>query len=73
MRQEVDDGKEERKAEMARAILAGNASFINGNADVFEGLSPAEIQEYVANATHGATTSDPFEVNELHLIGRSGQ
>jgi hypothetical protein len=60
--QVVDDGKEEKKLAMARAILAGNTSFINDNADVFEGLSPTEIEEYVAKATQGATSSDPFEV-----------
>lgn len=60
--QVVDDGKEEKKLAMARAILAGNTSFINDNADVFEGLSPTEIEEYVAEATQGATSSDPFEV-----------
>jgi hypothetical protein len=59
----VDDGKEQKKQEMARAILAGNTSFINDNADVFEGLSPAEIEEYVAQATKGASSSDPFEVH----------
>ena len=61
MVQVVDDGKEEKKLAMARAILAGNTSFINDNADVFEGLSPTEIEEYVAKATEGATSSDPFE------------
>ena len=60
--QVVDDGKEEKKLAMARAILAGNTSFINDNTDVFEGLSPTEIEEYVAKATEGATSSDPFEV-----------
>ena len=62
MLQVVDDGKEDRKEAMARAILAGNTSFINDNADVFEGLSPTEIEEYVAKATKGASSADPFEV-----------
>lgn len=58
----VDDGKEQKKEEMARAVLAGNASFINDGAHVFDGLSPSEIEEYVLKATKGASASDPFEV-----------
>ena len=36
---------------MARMLLAGGRSFTEADADVFEGLSPAEIQAYVAENT----------------------
>lgn len=51
MWQEVDENKEARKAELARVLLAGGRSFTEADADVFEGLSPREIQEYVAKTT----------------------
>lgn len=58
----VDEKKEERKAELARALLAGQASLIADEVDVFDGLSPEEIQEYVSQQTQGASSADPFEV-----------
>lgn len=54
--QEVDEEKEERKAEMARMLLAGGRSFTEADADIFEGLSPAEIQAYVAENTQARCT-----------------
>ncbi|KAK9801898.1 hypothetical protein WJX73_009419 [Symbiochloris irregularis] len=66
--------KEEKKRQAARAVLAGK-SFTEAG-DVFEGLTPQEIQEYVAEATNGATSQDPFEglspeeINEYLATGR---
>lgn len=49
--QEVDEEKESRKKELARLLLAGGLSLTEDDADVFEGLSPSEIQAYVADST----------------------
>lgn len=59
--QEVDEGKEARKKELARLLLAGGLSLTEDDAQVFEGLSPAEIQAYVTESTDGVSSSDPFE------------
>ena len=58
---QVDEEKEAKKMEAARAILAGR-SFTEGDDDPFEGLGPKEIQEYIDKAVQGATRDDPFEV-----------
>ena len=39
--------KEAKKVDMARLVLAGQKSFTQKEADVFEGLNPEEIQEFV--------------------------
>lgn len=56
---QVDEEKEARKAEMARAVLAGK-SFLEAEAE-FKGMSPEEIQEFVGKVTQGAKVDDPFE------------
>lgn len=61
--QVVDEEKERRKAELARLVLTGQHSFVREDADVFEGLTPEEIQAYVSQATEGASSDDPFEVS----------
>ena len=53
----MDEGREARKAELARLLLAGGRSFTEEEADVFEGLSPAEIQAYVAQTTEARRPS----------------
>lgn len=55
----VDEEKEAKKADMARLVLAG-ASVIEEEDDLFDGLSPEEIQQYVEKTT-GAKKEDPFE------------
>ncbi len=40
-------------------VLAG-ASVVDGEGDLFDGLSPSEIQVYVERVT-GAKQDDPFE------------
>lgn len=49
--QGVDEEKEARKKELARLLLAGGLSLTEDDAKVFEGLSPSEIQAYVAEST----------------------
>lgn len=39
--------KEAKKVDMARLVLAGQRSFTQSEADVFEGLNPQEIQAFV--------------------------
>lgn len=56
----VDEDKEARKLEAARAVLAGR-SFTEGEEDPFEGLGPQEIQAYIDKALQGVSHSDPFE------------
>lgn len=57
----VDEEKEARKAERARMILAGASIGIGDDGeDLFEGLTPAEVQKYVEETT-GASSKDPFE------------
>jgi hypothetical protein len=58
---QVDEDKEARKLEAARAVLAGR-SFTEGEEDPFEGLGPQEIQAYIDKALDGVSHSDPFEV-----------
>lgn len=58
---QVDEDKEARKLEAARAVLAGR-SFTEGEEDPFEGLGPQEIQTYIDKALDGVSHSDPFEV-----------
>lgn len=67
---QVDEDKEARKMEAARAILAGR-SFTEGDDDPFEGLPPKEIQEYIDKAVQGATRDDPFEVWVWRRIERT--
>ncbi|KAK9834190.1 hypothetical protein WJX81_006967 [Elliptochloris bilobata] len=55
----VAEEKEARKLAAARLALAGGT--FAEDEDPFEGLTPREIQEYVAKATDGASASDPFE------------
>lgn len=55
--------REAHKAERARLALAGD-NFIAGeddDDDPFSGMTPGEIQAYVATSTAGATRDDPFE------------
>ena len=59
---QIDEDKEARKMEAARAVLAGR-SFTEGEEDPFEGLGPQEIQAYIDKALQGVTNSDPFEVS----------
>ena len=68
--QEVDEATEARKQQSARLVLAGR-SFIEGE-DPFEGLTPAQIEEYVQKATGGAKASDPFEVSNsaAHILAQ---
>ena len=61
IRVQVDEDKEAKKLEAARAILAGR-SFVDGDDDPFEGLGPKEIQEYIDKVLQGASRDDPFEV-----------
>lgn len=56
---QVAQQREEKKQIAARALLAGR-SFNEGD-DLFDGLSPREIQDYIAGATKGATSEDPYE------------
>ncbi|KDD75647.1 hypothetical protein H632_c572p0 [Helicosporidium sp. ATCC 50920] len=56
----VDENKETLKADMARSLLAGK-SLIEEEDDVFEGLSPKEIEKYVASVTNHASIDDPYE------------
>ncbi|DBA85480.1 TPA: hypothetical protein ACH3X2_000427 [Trebouxia sp. C0005] len=56
----IDEDKEARKLEAARAVLAGR-SFTEGEEDPFEGLGPQEIQAYIDKALDGVSHSDPFE------------
>lgn len=65
---QVDEDKEARKLEAARAVLAGR-SFTEGEEDPFEGLGPQEIQAYIDKALQGVSHSDPFEVGVLHCHG----
>ena len=58
---QVDEDKEAKKMEAARAVLAGR-SFTEGEDDPFEGLGPQEIQAYIDKALEGIPHSDPFEV-----------
>ncbi|GAB4824256.1 hypothetical protein N2152v2_011302 [Parachlorella kessleri] len=55
----VDEEKEARKAEQARLMLAGK-SFLEDE-DTFKGMTPQEIEEYIAGVTKGAKADDPFE------------
>lgn len=68
---QVDEDKEARKLEAARAILAGR-SFVDGDDDPFEGLGPQEIQEYIDKVLQGASRDDPFEVRH-HSNTQVGQ
>ena len=45
--QEEKAQREQKKSDMARLVLAGQSSFTSDESDVFEGLSPHEIQAYV--------------------------
>ena len=65
---QVDEDKEARKLEAARAVLAGR-SFTEGEEDPFEGLGPQEIQAYIDKALAGVSHSDPFEVSLNFLPG----
>eukprot|EP00884_Botryococcus_braunii_P011359 jgi/Botrbrau1/20223/Bobra.31_1s0020.1 len=56
----VDEKKEARKEDAARALLAGQP-YIYDDDDPFEGMTPQEIEAYVAKVTGGASSSDPFE------------
>ena len=58
---QIDEDKEAKKLEAARAVLAGR-SFTEGEEDPFEGLGPHEIQAYIDKALDGVSHSDPFEV-----------
>lgn len=58
---QIDENKEARKLEAARAVLAGR-SFTEWEEDPFEGLGPQEIQAYIDKALDGVSHSDPFEV-----------
>lgn len=72
----VDEVREGRKAGLARLLLAGRSLLGEGDDELFEGLSPKEIQAYVEEATGGASTSDPFEgmsPEEINAyVGRHG-
>ena len=57
---QVDHEREARKADLARAVLAGR-SMIDDEEDLFDGLTPEEIQAYVAQSTGGAGADDPYE------------
>lgn len=56
----VDEEREARKAELARLVLAGR-SVLEGEEDLFDGLTPEEIAAYVAESTGGASAADPYE------------
>lgn len=58
-RLQIAEEREARKAAAARMVLAG-ASVVDGEGDLFDGLSPSEIQMYVEGVT-GAKQDDPFE------------
>ncbi len=45
--QEEKAQREQKKSHMARLVLAGQSSFTSDESDVFEGLSPHEIQAFV--------------------------
>ena len=45
--QEEKAQREDKKSQMARLVLAGQSSFTSDESDVFEGLSPHEIQVFV--------------------------
>ena len=45
--QEEKAQREQKKSHMARLVLAGQSSFTSDESDVFEGLSPREIQVFV--------------------------
>ena len=64
---QVDEDKEARKLEAARAVLAGR-SFTEGEEDPFEGLGPQEIQAYIDKALQGVSHSDPFEVGLVRFL-----
>lgn len=57
---EVKAAREASKRERARLALLGD-NFISEEEDVFEGMNPTEIQEYIKTTTGGATKADPFE------------
>ena len=63
MQIQIDEDKEARKMEAARAVLAGR-SFTEGEEDPFEGLGPQEIQAYIDKALQGVSNADPFEVSQ---------
>lgn len=65
---QIDEDKEARKLEAARAVLAGR-SFTEGEEDPFEGLGPQEIQAYIDKALDGVSHSDPFEVRPSAVAG----
>ena len=45
--QEEKAQRDQKKSHMARLVLAGQSSFTSDESDVFEGLSPREIQSFV--------------------------
>ena len=45
--QEEKAQREQKKSHMARLVLGGQSSFTSDDSDVFEGLSPHEVQAFV--------------------------
>ena len=56
--QEEKAQREQKKSHMARMVLAGQSSFTSDESDVFEGLTPHEIQAFV-DEVRVSVTADP--------------
>ncbi len=75
--QEEKAQREQKKSHMARLVLAGQSSFTSDDSDVFEGLSPHEIQTFVdevrsAVQAGGLTVAHPcMQGTRRHLLSLS--